>query len=345
MTPTSPEPRPPAGPTTVAAGRTTGATGPTGAARGAAVALSGVTHRYPLPHDLDHGWVQFALRLLSPAARARHDAERAKAASLRVLDGIDLRVSPGEFIALVGQSGCGKSTVLRLLAGLEAPSRGEILVDGEPVAGPAPERALVFQDATLLPWRTVRDNVALGPQARGRLQVDRRRITAALELVGLRDFADAYPATLSGGMAQRAALARALVNRPRLLLLDEPFGKLDALTRLTGACGCPRASPPSWSPTTSTRRCACRAASSCSPSAPRASWRTSPCPTASAPTRPARTSRRCAAGSWGCWGGEAPVSPRSRRPDPTSRAGCARRPWPSRWSRWRRRGAGRADRR
>ncbi len=142
-------------------------------------------------------------------------------------------MSPGEFIALVGQSGCGKSTVLRLLAGLEAPSRGEILVDGEPVAGPAPERALVFQDATLLPWRTVRDNVALGPQARGRLQVDRRRITAALELVGLRDFADAYPATLSGGMAQRAALARALVNRPRLLLLDEPFGKLDALTRLT----------------------------------------------------------------------------------------------------------------
>lgn len=233
MTPTSPEPRPPAGPTTVAAGRTTGATGPAGAARGAAVALSGVTHRYPLPHDLDHGWGQFALRLLSPAARARHDAERAKAASLRVLDGIDLRVRPGEFIALVGQSGCGKSTVLRLLAGLEAPSRGEILVDGEPVAGPAPERALVFQDATLLPWRTVRDNVALGPQARGRLQVDRRRITAALELVGLRDFADAYPATLSGGMAQRAALARALVNRPRLLLLDEPFGKLDALTRLT----------------------------------------------------------------------------------------------------------------
>ena len=233
MTPTSPEPRPPAGPTTVAAGRTIGATGPAGAARGAAVALSGVTHRYPLSHDLDHGWVQFALRLLSPAARARHDAERAKAASLRVLDGIDLQVSPGEFIALVGQSGCGKSTVLRLLAGLEAPSRGEILVDGEPVAGPAPERALVFQDATLLPWRTVRDNVALGPQARGRLQVDRRRITAALELVGLRDFADAYPATLSGGMAQRAALARALVNRPRLLLLDEPFGKLDALTRLT----------------------------------------------------------------------------------------------------------------
>ena len=227
MTPASPTPRTPEGPAGPG-----GSTGP-GPTRGAAVALSGITHRYPLSHDLDHGWVQFALRLVSPAARARHDAERAKAASLQVLDDIDLRVRPGEFIALVGQSGCGKSTILRLLAGLEAPSRGEILVNGEPVTGPAPERALVFQDATLLPWRTVRDNVALGPQARGRLQVDRRRITAALELVGLRDFADAYPATLSGGMAQRAALARALVNRPRLLLLDEPFGKLDALTRLT----------------------------------------------------------------------------------------------------------------
>ena len=227
MTPASPTPRTPEGP----AGP--GGPGGPGPTRGAAVALSGITHRYPLSHDLDHGSVQFALRLVSPAARARHDAERAKAASLQVLDDIDLRVHPGEFIALVGQSGCGKSTILRLLAGLEAPSRGEILVNDEPVTGPAPERALVFQDATLLPWRTVRDNVALGPQARGRLQVDRRRITAALELVGLRDFADAYPATLSGGMAQRAALARALVNRPRLLLLDEPFGKLDALTRLT----------------------------------------------------------------------------------------------------------------
>ena len=101
------------------------------------------------------------------------------------------------------------------------------------MTAPEPERALAFQDATLLPWRTVRENVALGPQARKRLTVDERRITAALQIVGLRDFADAYPSTLSGGMAQRAALARALVNRPRLFLLDEPFGKLDALTRLT----------------------------------------------------------------------------------------------------------------
>lgn len=202
------------------------------APRGAAVRLDAVSHSFPLSHELDHGWVQSAIRLVSPAARARHEAELAKPDTLDVLDGIDLSIEPGEFISLVGQSGCGKSTILRLLAGLDAPSLGRVLVDGEPVTGPAPERAMAFQDSTLLPWRTVRENVALGPQARGRLEKDERRITAALELVGLRDFADSYPSTLSGGMAQRAALARALVNRPRLFLLDEPFGKLDALTRL-----------------------------------------------------------------------------------------------------------------
>ncbi len=202
------------------------------APRGAAVRLEAVSHSFPLSHDLDHGWVQSAIRLVSPAARARHEAELAKPDTLDVLDGIDLSIEPGEFISLVGQSGCGKSTILRLLAGLDSPRQGRVLVDGEPVAGPAPERAMAFQDSTLLPWRTVRENVALGPQARGRLEKDERRITAALELVGLRDFADSYPSTLSGGMAQRAALARALVNRPRLFLLDEPFGKLDALTRL-----------------------------------------------------------------------------------------------------------------
>jgi len=173
------------------------------------------------------------MRMVSPAARARHEAEAAKSSELQVLDAIDLAIAPGEFVALVGQSGCGKSTILRLLAGLEAPGSGVVEVDEQPVTGPEPERALAFQDATLLPWRTVRENVGLGPQARGRLAADERRITAALEIVGLRDFAEAYPATLSGGMAQRASLARALVNRPRLFLLDEPFGKLDALTRLT----------------------------------------------------------------------------------------------------------------
>lgn len=203
------------------------------APRGAHVRLDGVSHHYPLSRDLDHGWVPSLVRLVSPAARARHEAEAAMPSELAVLDGINLDIAPGEFVALVGQSGCGKSTILRLLAGLERPSAGRVDVDGRPVTAPEPERALAFQDATLLPWRTVRENVALGPQARKRLTVDERRITAALQIVGLRDFADAYPSTLSGGMAQRVALARALVNRPRLFLLDEPFGKLDALTRLT----------------------------------------------------------------------------------------------------------------
>nr|WP_311153218.1 ABC transporter ATP-binding protein [uncultured Actinomyces sp.] len=203
------------------------------APRGAHVRLDGVSHHYPLSRDLDHGWVPSLVRLVSPAARARHEAEAAKPSELAVLDGINLDIAPGEFVALVGQSGCGKSTILRLLAGLERPSAGRVDVDERPVTAPEPERALAFQDATLLPWRTVRENVALGPQARKRLTVDERRITAALQIVGLRDFANAYPSTLSGGMAQRVALARALVNRPRLFLLDEPFGKLDALTRLT----------------------------------------------------------------------------------------------------------------
>ena len=200
--------------------------------RGARVELQGVSHRYPLSRDLDHGWLHFLLRRVPPAARARYEAEAAKPDQLPVLDDIDLTVSPGEFVSLVGPSGCGKSTILRLLAGLEQPVEGSVEVDSKPVTGPSPLRALAFQDATLLPWRTVRDNVALGPEARDRLERDQRRVEAALQVVGLRDFAEAYPSTLSGGMAQRASLARALVNRPRLFLLDEPLGKLDALTRL-----------------------------------------------------------------------------------------------------------------
>lgn len=202
------------------------------ASRGAKVDLTGVTHRYPLYRDLDHGWLHFLLRRISPSARARHEVEATKPDQLPVLDDIDLTVAPGEFVALVGPSGCGKSTILRLLAGLEQPVEGDVEVDSTRVTGPSPLRALAFQDATLLPWRTVRDNVALGPEARDRLERDQRRVEAALQIVGLRDFAEAYPTTLSGGMAQRASLARALVNRPRLFLLDEPLGKLDALTRL-----------------------------------------------------------------------------------------------------------------
>jgi NitT/TauT family transport system ATP-binding protein len=151
---------------------------------------------------------------------------------LPVLRDVSLRAAPGEFVALLGPSGCGKSTLLRLVAGLDAPRRGRILVDGADVAGPDPSRVVVFQDPTLFPWRTVWDNAALGLQAQGRLRHARGRVDDALALVGLTQFAKAYPHQLSGGMAQRAALARALVNDPRLLILDEPLGKLDSMTRL-----------------------------------------------------------------------------------------------------------------
>jgi NitT/TauT family transport system ATP-binding protein len=153
--------------------------------------------------------------------------------ALEVLDDVSLHVERGELVAILGPSGCGKSTLLRLLAGLEAAGSGVVAVDGAPVAGPSPERALVFQDPTLFPWRTVWQNVAIGPQARGVLGASREAVDAAIRAVGLEGFAQVRPQQLSGGMAQRAALARALVNRPSLLLLDEPLGRLDALTRLS----------------------------------------------------------------------------------------------------------------
>jgi NitT/TauT family transport system ATP-binding protein len=149
-----------------------------------------------------------------------------------VLERFTLEVAPGEFVAILGPSGCGKSTLLRLVAGLEPACAGRIEVDGCAVQGPDPSRILVFQDPTLFPWRTVRQNVALGLQARGVLAQQSSRVDAALALVKLEHFETALPHQLSGGMAQRAALARALVNDPQLLLLDEPLGKLDSLTRL-----------------------------------------------------------------------------------------------------------------
>ena len=151
---------------------------------------------------------------------------------LQVLDDVSLAVAPGEFVALLGPSGCGKSTLLRLAAGLETATAGKVLEDGKPITAPNPDRILVFQDATLFPWRTVRANIATGLEARGLLAELEHRIDEVLKLVKLEGFADFYPHQLSGGMAQRAALARALVNDPKLLLLDEPFGKLDSLTRL-----------------------------------------------------------------------------------------------------------------
>ncbi len=151
---------------------------------------------------------------------------------LPVLEDVSLRASPGEFVALLGPSGCGKSTLLRLVAGLDRPRRGHLLVDDVEVVEPDPSRVVVFQDPTLYPWRTVWRNASLGLETRGLLKQNRHRVDAALELVGLGKFAKAFPHQLSGGMAQRASLARALVNDPRLLILDEPLGKLDSLTRL-----------------------------------------------------------------------------------------------------------------
>jgi NitT/TauT family transport system ATP-binding protein len=151
---------------------------------------------------------------------------------LPVLDRIGFGVGRGEFVALLGPSGCGKSTLLRLVAGLDFPSVGSLLADGKPIEGPSPSRVVVFQDPTLYPWRTVWGNVALGPEARGLFHTHRERIKDALRLVGLEGFANAYPHQLSGGMSQRAAVARALVNDPMLLILDEPLGQLDSLTRI-----------------------------------------------------------------------------------------------------------------
>jgi NitT/TauT family transport system ATP-binding protein len=152
---------------------------------------------------------------------------------LPVLDDISLKGKPGEFIALLGPSGCGKSTLLRIVAGLEEPRSGVVREDGERVKGPFPSRVVVFQDPTLFPWRSVWRNVALGLEAQGILKTERSRVDAALNLVGLSGFRNAYPHQLSGGMAQRVALARALVNDPKVLILDEPLGKLDSLTRIS----------------------------------------------------------------------------------------------------------------
>ncbi len=146
------------------------------------------------------------------------------------LEGIGLEVAPGEILGVVGGSGCGKSTLLRLIAGLESPTAGEVVLNGQPVRGPRDEIGFVFQEPRLMPWLRIRDNVAFG--IRHLPKAEREARTAqALARVGLSDFAGAWPRELSGGMAQRAALARALVGRPSVLLLDEPFSALDALTR------------------------------------------------------------------------------------------------------------------
>jgi NitT/TauT family transport system ATP-binding protein len=145
---------------------------------------------------------------------------------------IDLAVAPGELVCLLGPSGCGKSTLLNAVAGFLRPSSGRILVDDAPVDGPGPDRAMVFQEYALFPWMTVIDNVGFGLRVKGLTRAAaRRRATELLGLLGLGDFADRYPKDLSGGMRQRVAIARVLAIDPPVLLMDEPFGALDALTR------------------------------------------------------------------------------------------------------------------
>jgi NitT/TauT family transport system ATP-binding protein len=177
--------------------------------------------------------------IAEPASGAALDVEHVShafdidGADLPVLEDVSLTIRPGEFVALLGPSGCGKSTLLRLVAGLEDPKSGILREDDQRIRGPHPSRVVVFQDPTLFPWRSVWDNVALGLEAQGILKTQRHRVDAALDLVGLSSFRKAYPHQLSGGMAQRVALARALVNDPKILILDEPLGKLDSLTRIT----------------------------------------------------------------------------------------------------------------
>ncbi len=153
---------------------------------------------------------------------------------VRALDNVDVHLAEGEFMALLGPSGCGKSTLLNMLAGFEGQTEGAISFDGRNVVKPGPDRGVVFQEAALLPWLTVWQNVVFGPQVQGVPRADYEpRAKEILRVVGLDAFHEALPAQLSGGMRQRVGIARALVMQPRALLMDEPFGALDAQTRLS----------------------------------------------------------------------------------------------------------------
>lgn len=145
---------------------------------------------------------------------------------------IDLQIEAGEFVCLLGPSGCGKSTLLHIVAGFIEPDQGRVLAYGEPATGPGVDRCVLFQSPTLFPWLTSRENVLFGPRARGIFNAETERLAdELLATVGLADFHNHFPHQLSGGMRHRASLARALINRPRILLMDEPFAALDAITR------------------------------------------------------------------------------------------------------------------
>lgn len=148
------------------------------------------------------------------------------------LNEISLSLRSGEFVSLVGPSGCGKSTILRLVAGLIMPTTGEITVDGKEITEPSPERGMMFQKSTLFPWLTVEKNIAFSLKMQGKLKGHEEKVERMLKVIGLESFRNDYPGQLSGGMAQRVALMRSLINEPDILLLDEPLGALDAFTRM-----------------------------------------------------------------------------------------------------------------
>ena len=148
------------------------------------------------------------------------------------LTSVTTTMESGEFISLVGPSGCGKSTMLRLVAGLIPPTTGKLTVNGKEIEKPAPDRGMMFQKATLFPWLTVRDNIAFSLKMQGKLKGNEDKVDNMIKVIGLENFREDYPAQLSGGMAQRVALVRSLINEPPILLLDEPLGALDAFTRM-----------------------------------------------------------------------------------------------------------------
>ncbi len=152
--------------------------------------------------------------------------------TIHALSDASLTIAKGEFVCLIGASGCGKSTLLRIMAGFEQPSAGQALMWDKPIEGPEPSRGMVFQDYALFPWLSVRDNIGFGPTSRGLSRGEiKDTVDKFVELVGLQKFANAYPHQLSGGMKQRVAIARVLANDAELVLMDEPFGALDAMTR------------------------------------------------------------------------------------------------------------------
>ena len=155
-----------------------------------------------------------------------------KGEDIVALNNLSLNVSPGKLVSLIGPSGCGKSTLLRLIAGLDSPDQGELFLDEEKILKPSYERGFAFQAANLFPWLTIRENIAFGLRARHEYKNKKKEVDEYIKLVGLEGFEKSYPHQVSGGMSQRASLARALVGHPKVLLLDEPLGALDAFTRM-----------------------------------------------------------------------------------------------------------------